>query len=129
MSMFTNLLDTLKDMGKITDEDLKEAELRTPNDNDKHTLELIHIIVCGKDHDSGACKWYEEENETLTKDTFWHIGSHLNITNKAISLMRELDIGWSGLYHLVSGVVLSLHGVEKEQLLTAIQKLLNITDE
>ena len=52
----------LIDEGKITEEDIKDAERNALSKEKKRMLVRIHLQFCDLDHDiEGECNWYQEE--------------------------------------------------------------------
>ena len=55
------ILDQLVAEGKITEVDIVNAEGKALTSDRKKVIEFLHTKFCNLNHDSGQCKWYEEE--------------------------------------------------------------------
>lgn len=55
------ILDKLIKLGKITEEDVIEADCRIVNAKKANLVDTLHIVYCTLNHDNGECDWYKEE--------------------------------------------------------------------
>ena len=72
MSQWNETIQYLIEQGKITEEDVREAEMNILCDADKEILDTLHTRFCSLDHDK-HCNWYEEGDNWAAKDhKKWH---------------------------------------------------------
>jgi hypothetical protein len=68
-----DVINKLLEAGKITDDDILEAQANIMTEEKERIIENLHVIFCEEDHDKGECLWYEEANMT----DVWNRPQHL----------------------------------------------------
>lgn len=74
----------LIDKGKITKEDIEEAQMNTLNDADKGILDNLHTRFCRLNHDE-LCSWYDEDEDD------WTSGDHKRWHDLFIDFLRSAN--------------------------------------
>ncbi len=74
------ILDQLVKAGKITEGDINK--IMTPAK--RKLVEIVHLLMCTKDHDKSECSWYIEEQ----MDGTWKGPDHLQWIEKADDILR-----------------------------------------
>jgi len=123
--MEDNILEQLKKMGKITDEDIVEADSAFINPMRAATIEKFHSILCVKNHPE-KCKWYDEDiNVTVNGPSHWERVDHSYWKNKVVTLKLSLNTDWDGMSMLADAMVkLSNIGDNMERILSSITEML-----
>ena len=114
------VLSRLRDMGKITHEDIREADSTIINKEETAIVGLLHIMMCELDHDEGECQWYVEANMTDT----WERVDHKTWLEAVMQLMLKLKIDWKGMKSLVDSMEgIYMAGTEAPRLVDKIALL------
>lgn len=90
------ILQRLKEMGKVTDEDIFRADAMVMNKGRLATVESLHALLCELDHDSNECRWYMERQI----DGTWNQPVHKAWVDFAINIAVKLKTDWDGLNNL-----------------------------
>jgi hypothetical protein len=56
------LAESLIAEGYITEEDVVQAVSKNPPPKFMKAVEMMHLLLCHRDHDGGECEYYGEEN-------------------------------------------------------------------
>ena len=94
------ILNKLKEDGKITEEDIREADMNYMNIDRQRIVEVFHSIFCRLNHDTEECLWYSEEQ----MDSAWSRDSHAKWTNAAINIITDLQVSWNILESILVAV-------------------------
>lgn len=125
---YGQILHHLMKSGKVTEEDVFEADSHIESPGRRLTVERVHLALCKKDHDSGECEWYEEEQIKSDKGGMerWSRPAHLKWTNIILDIRRRLQIPWDELDALSR--IVSEGGLSRKSL-ALLPELLNLGPE
>ena len=126
---YEQILNALLKSGKITESDVFEADNHIDSPGRRMIVERIHLACCNKDHDSGECEWYEEEQGSKKGSggaVRWSQPAHVQWTNTVLNIRRRLQISWDeldGLSRVIS------EGKLSKRSLSLLPELLNLGPE
>ena len=83
----------LIDEGKITKEDLADAEYNVLSEVKKRFIVSLHTAFCKLNHDTGECQWYEEEELLPDKGAnMWEGRAHKRWTKLFNDFLRSANL-------------------------------------
>ena len=88
MSDHDKVLHQLFVEGKITISDIERAREKILSHSRKVHVDTIHTLMCSSNHDTGECRYYDEEQLPNT----WELTYHklwLDFSSKPIKLIPE----------------------------------------
>ena len=108
------VLDLLVEEGKVKEKDLFDALERCPTEEMKRCTDVIHNLMCKKDHGSEdvepECEYWSEDQ----LDACWNRDEHLTWLKKTREVMTELGFdNESELKNAVAAVHASIGKAEK----------------
>ena len=124
--MERDILNKLIEQGKITKEDIENADESLLLSDRRIAISRIHSLCCKEDHNT-VCTWYEEENnpkgniEYKNTDIF-HLPSHAEWVSITLELKKTYNLNWNEI-----GLVSELIGkIPSNNILLAITKLISM---
>ena len=82
------ILKQLVEDNKLTEEDLKKALFKSPSESTKRSVDIIHTLLCAKQHSSRECSYYQEEE----LDYCWTSIDHQLWLGRTLILADELGL-------------------------------------
>ncbi len=82
------ILKSLLEQGIISQEDIDEYILKSPDQASERDTDWLHFILCHDNHDSGECEYYNEEG----LDVCWTKPSHVRWISRLLSIIKTFKV-------------------------------------